>query len=536
MADFQALTRRKLILRMGQLGGLGLAFEALSALGFLAIPPARAEPPRLPPDLGRGRSVAVIGAGLAGLCTGLLLARGGFDVTVVEANGRCGGRSYTLRNGQTFAETGGPRQSIDFIGEGAYFNAGAGRIPRNHGVVLDWCRRLGVALEPYIFMSETNLFQADAFNGGRPVPLGDLRYSLYGALAELLDKAIRRQALDLPLTATDKEALRHLLQVYGDLKSRGDALVFEGSRRLGYTVPPGAGDAAGTLRPPIPLEQIIGSEAADLGLFSSMLLSWQNSLLEPVGGMDMIWAAFLRQDVPGGRQLRDLVRLGTPVQQLTQNDDGVTLRLGDGTTLRTDFVVSTMAPTLFAGIAPDLPAAVKANCMAIRFVAATKVGFETRSRFWEEEDQIYGGISFTKDDISQIWYPSAGFGAPSGVLTAAYARGPAAERLGALPLEGRFAAALAGGEKLHPGHYRRNMRLGSAVSVAWAKMPYFTGGWSYEDDATMAVYGQLVTQLPWNRVYMAGDVFSHVPGWQEGALSSAELAVRQIGERVAGAR
>ncbi|WP_029004136.1 flavin monoamine oxidase family protein [Azorhizobium doebereinerae] len=536
MADLRTPTRRTVLQRLGQWGGAGLAFEALTALGLLASPPARAEPPRLPPDLGRGRSVVVIGAGLSGLCAGLLLARGGFDVAILEATGRAGGRSYSMRNGHSFAEEGGPRQRVDFVGEGAYFNAGAGRIPRNHGVVLDWCRRLGVALEPYIFMCESNLFQNDAFNGGQAVPLGQLRYSLYGALAELLDKAIRRQALDLPLPPGERDALRGLIARYGDLTRRGEAFVFEGSRRLGYSDPPGAGDAAGTLRPPIPLEQIVGSDAADLGLFSSMLLSWQNSLLEPVGGMDMIAAAFLRQDIPGGRQLRDIVQLNCPVAEIGQDADTAALRLADGRRMRVDFLVSTMAPTLFTPLAHGLPAELKADLDAIRFVAATKVGFETRSRFWEADDGIYGGISFLKEDISQVWYPSAGFGSPSGVLTAAYARGAPAERLAALPLGGRFEAALRGGEKLHPNRYRANMRLASAISVAWAQMPYFAGGWSYEDEATLATYDRLVKRLPWGRVYMAGDTFSHLPGWQEGALSAGELAARQIGERVAAGR
>ncbi|ATQ69908.1 MULTISPECIES: flavin monoamine oxidase family protein [Methylosinus] len=525
-------TRRDVVMNFGRLGGFGLAVEAMNALSLVAS--AQGRPTLdLPGDLGRGRSVVVIGAGLAGLCSGLLLARAGFEVTILEAATRCGGRSLTLRDGYEFAERDGPTQRAELLGQDAYFNAGPGRIPRHHHTVLEWCRRLGVALEPYIFLCESNLYQSDGFNGGAPAPLGQMRYSLYGELAELLDKASRRRALDQELTGVDREALRHLLQAYGDLRREGEALVFAGSRRLGYRATPGGGDETGVELPPIPLERILGSDAVDRGLFTSMAVSWQNALLQPVGGMDMIWRALLRQEVPGGRQLRDLVRLGTPVQLLTQDESGCALDCGAAGRIRADFCVATLAPPLFAALAENLPAKLKEDCLALRFVAATKVGLETRRRFWETEDGIYGGISFVDADVSQIWYPSSGFGGASGVLTAAYARGAAAGRLAALPLAERLEAARAGGEKLHPGRFRANIRAGSEVSVAWSRMPFAAGGWSREDETAETGLRGMMEHIPWKRVFVAGDAFSHLPGWQEGALCSAELAARQIAARVA---
>ena len=50
-----------------------------------------------------------------------------------------------------------------------------------------------------------------------------------------------------------------------------------------------------------------------------------------------------------------------------------------------------------------------------------KVGLQFKRRFWEEDEQIYGGITYTDLPIGQISYPSSGFfGDGKGVLLGAY--------------------------------------------------------------------------------------------------------------------
>ena len=41
--------------------------------------------------------------------------------------------------------------------------------------------------------------------------------------------------------------------------------------------------------------------------------------------------------------------------------------------------------------------------------SAFKVGLQFKRRFWEEDDGIYGGISYTDQPITNISYPSTGF-------------------------------------------------------------------------------------------------------------------------------
>src|SRR5690242_4588601 len=141
-----ALTRRSLLEHIGTVGGLGAAYMAMEALG-LAIPtPAGAENFSLPAASGNGKSVVILGAGIAGLVSAYELQRAGYRVTVLEARDRIGGRVWTIRGGDRIVQMGRPDQRADFD-EGLYFNAGAARIPSTHRGILGYARRFGVAME-----------------------------------------------------------------------------------------------------------------------------------------------------------------------------------------------------------------------------------------------------------------------------------------------------------------------------------------------------------------------------------------------------
>ena len=62
-----ALTRRTLLERIGAVGGAGAAYMAMEALGLAVPTPAGAENFELPKARGGGRSVVILGAGIAGL-------------------------------------------------------------------------------------------------------------------------------------------------------------------------------------------------------------------------------------------------------------------------------------------------------------------------------------------------------------------------------------------------------------------------------------------------------------------------------------
>ena len=100
-----SVTRRSFLTKVAQTGGYGAAFSTMQALGLLAQPEAKSL--RLPTDLGKGKTVVILGAGIAGMVAAYELRKAGFECTLLEARDRPGGRNWTIRNGSSIEFTDG---------------------------------------------------------------------------------------------------------------------------------------------------------------------------------------------------------------------------------------------------------------------------------------------------------------------------------------------------------------------------------------------------------------------------------------------
>lgn len=526
-----SVTRRGLINAVAAIGGAGAVYETLAAWEFLKPAPALAQGLELPRGSGAGKTVAVLGAGVAGLCAAYELDRAGYDVVIVEASRRAGGRSLTLRRGDSFQEMGQPQQVCAFD-EGLYLNAGPGRIPHHHVHVIDYCRRFGVALQPYIFASRANLVHTGYLGNGRTFPVRRAFYDLQGHVAELLDKCAAKPGMDLPVSPGDLEKLRDMLATFGDLtKSESDGTTTYSYRnrsgRAGFETPPGLAGNHGKPLSPMALDEILRSQVWNDYIFRDADIAWQTSLLEPVGGMDNFFKGFLRQ--PLARQagsIEGLIRYGAKVTGIEVANDKVTVTLDDRggeRALVADYCISTIPMPIFAGLRSNLPEPFKAAARNLPVQAAGKVGWQAE-RFWERDDQIYGGISWTTDVITQIWYPSHGYLSPKGTLTGAYMYGEAAERFNAMPVAERLRTAREQGEKLHAS-FARHVEHG--VAIGWNNMEFERFGWADETAPTFEANASVLSR-PQGRFHMAGDQLTYWSGWQEGAILSAWAAVQSI--------
>ena len=210
------MTRRSLLTAMARLGGAGAVYETLAVWDFLKPPPALGAGLELPKASGAGKTVAILGAGVAGLCAAYELDRAGYDCVILEASRRIGGRSLTLRRGDRLQEMNAPLQDCRFE-EGQWFNAGPGRIPHHHVHVIDYCRQFAVALQPYIFASRANLVHTGHIGNGKTMQVRRAFYDLQGHVAELLDKCVTKPDTDLPIPKTELENFRDMLAKFGDL-------------------------------------------------------------------------------------------------------------------------------------------------------------------------------------------------------------------------------------------------------------------------------------------------------------------------------
>jgi len=520
------MTRRDLILRAARGGGCGAAFMAMRSMNLLAEPLQVTSPFQLPPNAGHGTKVAILGAGVAGLVAAHELRKAGFDCTVLEARERPGGRNWSIRRGSKVEFTDGLVQQCTF-GEGLYFNAGPARIPSFHRTILGYCKELGVAMEIVVNTSRSALLQSAKAFGGKPIEQREAINDARGYVAELLAKAVRRGALDEEVTREDREKMLAFLQTFGDLTSE---YAYKGSERAGVKQLPGAGDVDEVLREPLELRALLDASFWH-GMMFEEGFDYQATMLQPVGGMDRIPFAF-------AQKLGKIVRYGCPVKELRKTTNGVRVvytERGSSRGLEAAYCVCTLPLSVLKTVQHDLSPRVSSALNQVGYGAAYKIAWESR-RFWEQENNIYGGISWIAEGpisieasrLANVWYPSSGFLADKGVLIAGYGQDSGEfGRLGSL--EAKLAASRVAVEKLHPG---RSGELTKPVFVSWSKIPYNLGSWVQARDYHEGPYKEFLR--PDGRIYFAGDYCSHLTVWQEGAALSAQRAAEMVAMKSSG--
>jgi monoamine oxidase len=524
MAEAAAMgvSRRQFFHRVGALGGYGAAYTAIQALGFDATP-AAAAPLELPPDIGKGAHVLVLGAGIAGLVSAYELERAGFKATVLEARERTGGRNWTIRNGTRVVMNGEPDQVAAFSKD-LYFNAGPARLPSHHQGVLGYCKRLGVALEVEVNASRGALLAGSGPGSAAPLRMRQAINDVRGHVSELLAKAINKGALDEDISVEDRVRLAPFLKAYGDLN---DAYLFKGTERSGFRTAPGAATDFGTAMDPRALTELLANDQLPSILFEDQI-EMQATMFQPVGGMDRIPHAF-------EQAIRSPIIRQAEVEQIRQPEGGVSvvykdLRTGKRHALSADYAIVTIPLVVLARIDCDFEPAVQQAIAAVPYDHANKTAFEA-PRFWERE-QIYGGISFVGGDTSLVWYPSAGLHTDRGVLVATYSIGPGAERLAGRPAAEQIAAARSAVARLHPGH---EGELEKPIVINWSKVPYNLGPWPrwVSRGAAVDTPGFRRLNEPCGRVYFTGAHLSQMGGWQEGAVLSAHRTLDMLSRRMA---
>ena len=520
------VTKRRFLLAVGAAAGTGAVYRTMQALGLRAVRGARAAAPDLPPGSGAGVHVAILGAGIAGMAAAWELSKAGYRCTILEASARAGGRNLTVRGGDALEETGSSQQAAFDREEHLYANMGPARIPHHHRAILGYCKEFGVDLEVFTNDNRAALFHNRDGLGGRPVTGRRAITDTRGYVAELLAKAVRRDALDDALTPEDKERVLAMLVAYGDLDAD---YLYAGSTRGGHQGDAiHAGLSAGAPDDPLDFRALLETEFWQYKLHFGEFLDQNPTLLQPVGGMDAITAAF-------ESRVGAAIRYGAAVTGIRRTPDGVRIVWqgsggGAGGSLDADFAVCTVPAPVLKDIPNDFAPETRAAIEATTFVPAVKIAFQTHRRFWEDDEGIYGGISWTDQDITQIWYPPYGYHRRKGILIGAYIwedRAGQGERFGRMSPEERLRTAIAEGEGIHPGYAAE---IESGVSRAWAMVPFQKGGWPEAYDPPAAL------QRPDGAVYFAGDQTTALPGWQEGSVLSAHAAVAAIGERVAAGR
>lgn len=514
------ITKRQFLQHIATIGGASATMTAMNAWSMNAAG-WMLGPPQLDGEAS-GKSVVILGAGITGLVAAYELSRRGYQVRVLEARPFSGGRCQTARGGHKWTDINGVTHECAFD-PGEYLNHGPWRVPANHDSILHYIRKFNVPMEVMINYNEDGYLRYANAKGSfkdKRVRMREVMADMRAGTAELFAKSIDQGQLD---DAYDSDAKAQLIDylVNEGMLDKSD-LSYKGNGNRGYKVAPGAGTdpGAGIPADPYPFDDLLES-----GLGNSFRSVSSQIMFQPVGGMDQIAMAF-------EGEIGRLIIHNAEVLEIRQEGKGVRVpyrdtQSGEVNEVTADFCISTVPPTIISKLKLDVSDACKAALQAPTGFPVSKLGLQMNRRFWEEDDNIFGGSSRTDfPGNNSLAYPSGGLFGKKGVILAGYNFRDAATRMGGMSGDERVEIALANGEKLHPGQFRENYS-GKFAYKGWHLTRYSMGGWeSWSDDARSNQYPVILE--PQGRIIFAGSYATYKGGWLSGAVESAWQQIEKL--------
>lgn len=439
-----------------------------------------------PLSAGAGR-VIVIGAGFSGLATAYELSQAGYEVTVVEARNRVGGRVISFSD----------------LVPGKNVEGGGELIGTNHPAWVSYAERFKLE---FLDVGEEDLEAPVILDGTR------LSAEASEALWEELETAFNTIIVDAakvdadePWTAAGAEALDR--RTLADWIDKADAS-------------------------PVCKRALRTMMTADNGVVTEWQSYLANLAMVKGGGLERYWEETEVYRCKGGNQqlahqlvkaiggARVLVR--TPVRAVALTERGGRVTLGDGKVLEAEHVVLTAPPSVWNKIAfdPILPAA-----LAPQMATNVKYLLALKSPVWRRAE--LGPEMMTDGPVSLTWHGTDGQRGP-GEAMIAFSGGPAADicrEWTAASRDKNYLAELGKVYKGIAGSFVRS-RFMDWPSDPWAKASY-----------SFPAPGQVTAQGPTlregiGRLHFAGEYTSYAfMGYMEGALNSGAAAARRIAMR-----
>jgi monoamine oxidase len=442
---------------------------------------------------GPGR-VAIVGAGLAGLIAAYELERDGFDVVLLEARDRAGGRVFTARN--PFFED----QSAELGGE---------YIDGSHRILLGYVRRLGLDVDDLRGLAAE--LDGVVYEKGELTPFA--RAITPEVRAEVARFEARVAELARPLDPRDPVAAgaaldrRSVADLLDELRIEGDArALVERELRDGYTV-----------------------EADRLSLLYHASLT---KLYEPVPDS---WTEAYRIDGGNERLLEALIEeidtkvdLEAPVTRIEHGAERVHVAVDGVREVNADYCIVTAPLRLVAEIdfRPGLPRALAEAADQLQYGAATKTPLQYRRRFWVTEG--HDGDAITDLGIGTTWDATAAQAGRPGILMS-FASGDDGRRFARLSDSQRIAAATRQIAEVFP---KAQDRIEAGATLAWSEDRYARGSYAAYAPGQVTRFWRALRR-PLGRLYFAGEHCDAYTGYMEGAVRSGRRAARTIARRAA---
>jgi monoamine oxidase len=453
------------------------------------------------PDAATKRRAVVVGAGLSGLTTALALRASGWDVVVLEARNRVGGRVHTL---------------YGRFGDGLHVEAGGESIDDNHVQIQAMAAHYGL---PLSHRPADKLEQAAFVLGGSRTVLQTKSTADPAMLAgyAMFGDALLTLAGDLDpahpeLAARAAQWDHQSLQDFADTQSLDPsaALLVQSDYRGNFNAQL---DQVSLL---FALQQTVADASLSIAGVETMRIADGNSALPEAMARD----------------LGTIVRLGTPVTSVEQHDWGVRVhsRSPSGADAPVDaahLVLAAPPPALRAiTFDPPLPGSVATMLRELDLGQALKVSTGYQRRFWMPEG--LSGFTITDLPFGIAWDATdsePGGADRPGVLTQ-FVTGNAARAGAALDDRARIPHFQRQLDTVYPEG--TTLRTGTATTMAWADEPYTGGGYA------VFAPGQMTRFWPELRaahgsIRFAGEHTESLAGYMESAIRSGHRVAADIG-------
>jgi monoamine oxidase len=427
----------------------------------------------------------IVGAGLAGLTTALDLRDAGWDVVVLEARDRVGGRVHTL---------------YDAFSSGLHAEAGGESIDDNHDRLLAMVARFGLTTE---LRPPDKLLQSVVFRRRHRGPLLDLLGLRDGAVLRdyfRFDDAVAEVAAGVDPEHPERAANAIALdQLSLDTFIRRQHLVPEADflvrleHRAGFNAEPSEVSMLFVAQ-----QAAVVADIGDAGAETMRIAGGNSRLVEAMAA-----------------DLGDRVLLGAAVTRVEHDAGGVRVIAGPHTVDADHLVLAVpMPPVRRITFAPALPAALAATIAGLDLGPAAKVITEYDARFWEAD----GVPGFTVTDLPfhVAWAPTDSYTSTGGLLTQFITGRPArtAARMTDVRRIGTFQRQL---DRVYPeGVPHRTAR---AATMAWANEPYTGGGYAVFGPGQMVPFWPALRDGV-GRIRFAGEHTESLAGYMESAVRS----------------